>query len=412
MPNEKVVPSNNKVLVIGGGVGGIRAALDLAEAGRNVVLIDKHYALGGLMTRLDRTFPTNNCDLCTISPDLSESGRELRMEFMSLTQLDGVEGEAGDFKVSLTTSPRYIDVQKCTACGECHKQFPECVRFTPGLDHRAPTCMRYPQATPYAFSIDMDKCKDIEALASVCHAGAILPGDTAKKTELEVGSILLAPGAEVFDPSVLDTYGGGSYPNVVTSLEYERILSASGPTQGRLLRPSDGKLPKKVAWIQCVGSRCLQEGSASYCSSVCCMFALKEAMVTRERFSKDTQTTIFFMDMRTFGKDYELYYQRAKNDYGVRLIRSRPHSVEPVPGSDDLMITFIPTDSSAVNSEVFDMVVLSTGFKISNETRALAENLGIELNEHSFAKTGSFDPVATSRPGIYVCGMFESPKDI
>ncbi|MEN6438189.1 MAG: FAD-dependent oxidoreductase [Syntrophobacter sp.] len=412
MPDEKVAPSNNKVLVIGGGVGGIRAALDLAEAGRNVVLIDKHYALGGLMTRLDRTFPTNNCDLCTLSPHLSENGRELRIEFLSMTQLTSVEGEAGDFRVGLTTAPRYIDLHKCTACGECFKQFPECVRFTPGLDHRAPTCMRYPQATPYAFSIDMEKCKDVDALVQVCHAGAIVPGDATKKSDLGVGSILLAPGADVFDPTTVDTYGGGAFPNVVTSLEYERILSASGPTHGELLRPSDGKRPRRIAWIQCVGSRSLHEGAASYCSSACCMFALKEAMVTRERFHKDTETTIFFMDMRTCGKDYELYYQRAKNDYGVRLVRSRPHTIDPVPDSDDLSITFISPDGNSQQTEFFDMVVLSTGFKISPETQELSRTLGIELNEHFFAKTGSFDPVTTSRPGIYVCGLFESPKDI
>lgn len=412
MPDEKVVPSNNKVLVIGGGVGGIRAALDLAEAGRNVVMIDKNYALGGLMTRLDRTFPTNNCDMCTLSPHLSENGRESRIQFLSMTQLTAVEGEAGNFKVSLVTAPRYIDLQKCTACGECFKQFPECVRFTPGLDHRAPTCMRYPQATPYAFSVDMEKCKDVEALTGVCHAGAIIPDDTVKSSDIEVGSILMAPGAEVFDPGTVDLYGGGAFPNVVTSLEYERILSASGPTHGELLRPSDGKRPSRIAWIQCVGSRSLHEGAASYCSSACCMFALKEAMVTRERFYKDTETTIFFMDMRTCGKDYELYYQRAKNEYGVRLVRSRPHTIDSVPGSDDLSITFISPDDNSQKTEVFDMVVLSTGFKISPETRELSQRLGIELNEHSFAKTSSFDPVATSRPGIYVCGLFESPKDI
>jgi heterodisulfide reductase subunit A2 len=412
MPDEKVVPSNHKVLVIGGGVGGIRAALDLAEAGRNVVLIDKHYVLGGLMTRLDRTFPTNNCDLCTLSPHLSESGRELRIELMTMTQLNKVQGEAGDFEVTLTTAPRYIDLQKCTACGECFKQFPDFVRFTPGLDHRAPTCMRYPQATPYAFSIDMDRCKDIDALVRVCHAGAINPDEISTKLQLGVGSIVLAPGAEVFDPARLDTYGGGAYPNVVTSLEYERILSASGPTQGELLRPSDGKRPQKIAWIQCVGSRSLHEGASSYCSSACCMFALKEAMVTRERFHKDIETTIFFMDIRTSGKDYELYYQRAKNDYGVRLVRSRPHSVERDPASDNLAITYVPFDSSPAQTEVFDMVVLSTGFQVAPEARELADNLGIDLNEHLYAKTSSFEPVATSRPGIYVCGLFESPKDI
>ncbi|MCG7851930.1 MAG: FAD-dependent oxidoreductase, partial [Methanosarcinaceae archaeon] len=246
---------SNKVLVIGGGVGGIKTALDLAEAGRDVLLIDKAYSIGGLMTQLDRTFPTNNCDLCTISPRLSESGRQLHIELLALTELTRVEGEAGRFTVTLKSSPRFIDLDKCTACGDCLNAFPDCVRFTPGLDHRAPTCMRYPQVTPYAFSIDMEKRPDMEKLVQTCRAGAIIPEDTEKIRELEVGAIVLAPGAELFDPSSLDTYGEGNLPNVVSSLNYERILSASGPTRGRLVRPSDGRPPKKIAWIQCVGSR-------------------------------------------------------------------------------------------------------------------------------------------------------------
>jgi len=289
---------NNRVLVIGGGIGGIKTALDLGEARRDVVLIDKAPSIGGLMTQLDRTFPTNNCDLCTISPYLSETGRELHVDLLTLTRVSRVEGEAGSFQVTLTTEPRFIDPVKCTACGECFKKFPECVRFSPGLDHRAPTCMRYPQATPYAYSIDIKKCHNINELAQVCKDGAILPEDTETVRELDVSSIVLATGAELFDPAVIDSFGYGQYPNVVTGLEYERILSASGPTLGELIRPSDGKPPKKVAWIQCVGSRNINQVDAPYCSSACCMFALKEAIVTKERFQNDIEAAIFYMDMR------------------------------------------------------------------------------------------------------------------
>ena len=330
MTEPRKFQSSNKVLVVGGGMGGIRAALDLAETGRDVVLVDKAYAIGGLMTQLDRTFPTNNCDLCTLSPHLSESGRQLHIQLMTMSQLSSLDGEAGHFKATLTTQPRYIDLTKCTGCGECARQMPESVRFTPGLDHRAPTCMRYPQGTPYAYSIIKNEQTDFKALAAICPAEAILPGDAETVQEIEVGSVILAPGADVFNPEVLDTYGYGTNPNVVTSLEYERILSASGPTKGELVRPSDSKKPRKIAWIQCVGSRGVQEGLVPYCSSACCMFALKEAIVTRERFSEDMETTVFYMDMRTSGKDYELYLQRAINDYGVRLVRSRPHTVEAV----------------------------------------------------------------------------------
>ena len=405
---------NNKILVIGGGIGGIRTALDLATAGRDVVLIDRDSSIGGLMTQLDRTFPTNNCDLCTLSPHLSESGRQERIELMTMTQLADVKGQAGSFKVTLATRPRYIDMDKCTACGDCFEKFKECVRFTPGLDLRAPTCMRYPQTIPQAYSIDIEKCTDIEKLTQVCQAGAIIPEDREKVQEIEVGSIILATGADLFNPDVLDTFGGGAYPNILTGLEYERILSASGPTLGDLVRPSDNKRPRKIAWIQCVGSRSIDidKDKVSYCSSVCCMYALKEAIVTKERFQNDIETVIFYMDMRTSGKDYELYRMRAENEYGVKFIRSRPHSVMRDPATENLSITYPLDENSTLQAETFDMVILSTGFRIPDETKELAKKLEIEVNEHQFAKTSSFNPVETSRPGIYVCGLYEGPKDI
>ncbi|WP_245569157.1 FAD-dependent oxidoreductase [Desulfotignum balticum] len=410
--SENILSKDRRVLVIGGGVGGIRAALDLAESRRNVLLIDKSYAIGGLMTQLDRTFPTNNCDLCTVSPHLSQGGREKYLEIKPMTRLTGLDGEAGAFSATLMTEPRYIDTEKCTACGECAKQFPDAVRFTPGLDPRAPTCMRYPQATPFAFSIDMSKITDVEALKKVCKAGAILPEDQPRKIVMDVASVVLSVGADLFDPSVLDNFGGGRFDNVVTGLEYERIMSASGPFQGSLVRKSDGKRPKKVAWIQCVGSRGINRADVPYCSSVCCMYALKEAMVTKERFGEDIETTIFFMDMRTHGKGYEEYYNRARDEYNVRMVRSRPHTILEKPDTKNLSIAYAVEDKSVQQNEEFDMVVLSTGFRVNCETKELAQNLGIQLNEHDFAESDHFNPVLTSRPGVYVCGVYESPKDI
>jgi heterodisulfide reductase subunit A len=410
MQNE--IPSQNRVLIVGGGIGGIRAAMDLAEAGRDVILIDKAFSIGGLMTQLDRTFPTNNCDLCTLSPHLSETGRQQHIDMMAMTQLAGVEGKIGNFTVTLAQAPRHIDLEKCTACGDCYRKFPECVRFSPGLDHRAPTCMRYPQATPHAYSIDLEKCSDIEALTQVCQANAIVPDQSEQIKEVNVGAIILSPGAAVFDPAKLDNFSYGVHPDVVTSLEYERILSASGPTQGELVRPSNGDQPKKIAWIQCVGSRGLQKGAASYCSSACCMFSLKEAIVTKERFKQSIETTIFYMDMRTFGKDYEQYRHRAENEFGIQFVRSRPHSILKDAETGSLQITFATDDDSVLHNETFDMAVLSTGFYVSEDVRQMSTKLGIELNQHNFAQTGSFSPVSTSKPGIFVCGLFESPKDI
>ena len=412
MNNQDTMQSHNKTLVVGGGIGGIKAAMDLAESGRDVVLIDKSVSIGGLMTQLDRTFPTNNCDLCTISPRLSEGGREEHIELMTMTQVKSVSGEKGNFTVSLSQAPRYIDLDKCTACGDCYKAFPECVTFSPGLDHRTPTCMRYPQAIPQAYAIDMQKCKDVEALENICKAGAILPQQEQTVTELEVGAVILCPGAAVFDPSGLDNFEYGKNPDVVTSLEYERIMSASGPTQGELVRPSDGKRPEKIAWIQCVGSRGIQKGAASYCSSACCMFALKEAMVTKERFQNSIETTIFYMDIRTFGKEYEQYRNRAENEFHVNLLRSRPHSIVGDATTGNLNITYSTDDDGPSKTEAFDMAVLSTGFCIPDDVKEMALNMGIELNAHNFAKTDAFSPVSTSVPGIYACGLFESPKDI
>lgn len=413
MQNSNIVQNqNSKVLVVGGGLGGIRTALDLAEAEKDVVLVDEDFTVGGLMTQLDRTFPTNNCDLCTIAPHLSESNRQEHIELMTMTTVDSVTGEKGNFTATVTTKPRYINLEKCTACGECLQQFPECVRFNPGLDHRAPTCMRYPQATPQAFSIDLDKCTDVQALVKVCPAGAINPDDMPIKREIKCASIVLSPGAALFDPSHLDYLGYSKFPDVVTSLEYERILSASGPTGGKLLCPSTGKQPKKVAWIQCIGSRGLQKGSGSYCSHACCMFALKEAIVTKERFQEDIETTIFYMDMRTFGKDYELYLNRAKNEFNIRFLRSRPHSILQTEGGADLTVNYTVEDSTSQLKENFDMIVLSTGFKTSDSARDLADKVGIDLNKDFFPVTDGFNPVISTKPGVYVAGTFASPKDI
>lgn len=409
---ENITTTKSTVLVIGGGVAGIKAAMDLAEAHKDVLLIDKAASIGGLMTQLDRTFPTNNCDLCTLSPQLSSGSRQERIELLPLTQLARLEGQAGDFTATLTSLPRYIDLDKCTACGLCHQMFPECVRFTPGLDHRAPTCMRYPQATPQAFSIDLAACKDVDALVKCCPTDAIIPDDQAKSETRHVGAVILAAGASLFDPGRLDHFGHGDLPNVVTGLEYERIMSASGPTFGVLARPSDGRQPKRVAWIQCAGSRGINREDVSYCSSVCCMYALKEAIVTKERFGDDIETTIFFMDMRTFGKDYESYYKRAQEQYGIRMVRCRPHSVVPSLPDQDLNISYAKDEEAGLITEQFDMVVLSTGFRPNVETVELAKTLGIELNHHNFVFSGGFDPVSTTKPGIYVCGVVESPKDI
>lgn len=244
----------------------------------------------------------------------------------------------------------------------------------------------------------------------VCLAEAVTYSDQPRKSELEVGAVILATGNEVFDPSLFDTYSYARLPNVITSLEFERILSASGPFRGHLMRPYDREEPKKIAWLQCVGSRDLHHCDNPYCSGVCCMYAIKEAVIAKEHAHGSLDTAIFFMDMRTYGKDFEHYYNRARDEHGVRFIRSRVHSIDAV-GDGDLEI-FYATEDGKVKSEVFNLVVLSVGFQMNQQSVELAKRLGIDLNENRFAKTTSFAPVATSREGVYVCGAIQGPKDI
>ncbi len=253
-------------------------------------------------------------------------------------------------------------------------------------------------------------CCECEQCVAACKAGAIDHKMQEEIATIEVGSVIATPGFKPFNPAVYE-YGYGKYANVVTSSEFERILSASGPFEGHLVRPSDHKAPEKIAWLQCVGSRDVQRAHG-YCSGVCCMYAIKEAVIAKEHAHGKLDTAIFYMDMRTYGKEFERYYNRAEEENGVRFIRSRVHSVETAsPGSEDLEISYVD-DSGEIKSEVFDMLVLSVGLEVTEETKDLARRLGIELNSEGFAETSSFAPVAASRPGIFACGAFNGPKDI
>jgi heterodisulfide reductase subunit A-like polyferredoxin len=259
--------------------------------------------------------------------------------------------------------------------------------------------------------LDCGLCCECMQCVAACKAEAVDHSMQQRAVTVEVGSIIAAPGFQAFDPSRYETYNYTRFPNVVTSMEFERILSASGPYQGHLMRPSDHREPKKIAWLQCVGSRDINQCDHSYCSGVCCMYAIKEAVIAKEHSKQPLDTAIFFMDMRTYGKDFDRYYNRAEQETGVRFIRSRVHSVERVAGTDDLEITY-STDEGTLETETFDMVVLSVGMETSAQTIELAEKLGIELDVDQFAVASSFAPVAASKPGIFVCGAFSGPKDI
>jgi heterodisulfide reductase subunit A len=409
------------VMVMGGGIAGIQASLDLAEAGYYVYLVEASPAIGGVMAQLDKTFPTNDCSMCILSPKLVEAGRHLNIQALTYCEVVKVEGKPGNFAVTLRKKPRYIDPLKCTGCGACvqacvfKKGVPS--EFEEGMARRKAIYIPFPQAVPLLAVVDPESClflsrgKCTQACLEACQAGAIDFSQKEEVLEKKVGSIILSPGFDKYDASRLAAYGYGRFANVVSSIQFERILSASGPFQGNLIRPSDQKAPKKVAWIQCVGSRTMADnGGNEYCSSVCCMYAIKEAVIAKEHH-REVQPTIFYLDIRAHGKDFDAYYERAKKEYGIRFIRSMVSRVAERPKTKNLLISYVDSEHR-VQEEEFDLVVLSVGLTPSPGAKELAQKMGLELDAYSFCKTQEFSPLLTSRPGVYVCGAFQGPKDI
>jgi heterodisulfide reductase subunit A len=335
-----------------------------------------------------------------------------------------VAGAEGNFEVTILQHPRYVDMDKCVACGLCAEKCPKKVDdvYNEKLIKRKAIYVPYSQAVPLKYAIDAENCIFLQkgkcgACEKNCPSGAINFNDTKKTIALKVGSLILAPGFISFDPAGIDTYSYAGLPDVVTSMEFERILSATGPYAGRLMCPSSmrgknplGKPPQKIAWLQCVGSRDINRCDNGYCSSVCCMYAVKQTVMAKDHSNTPLDCAVFYMDIRTQGKDFDRYTENARSR-GVRFIPARVHTVEPIPGTEALLLRYA-TDDGQRQEETFDMVVLSTGLEVSRDAVELSNTLGIELDKYYFTRTDSFHPVATSIPGIYACGVFTGPKDI
>jgi heterodisulfide reductase subunit A len=337
---------------------------------------------------------------------------------LTLSEVESISGEVGNFETKVRQYPRYVDMDKCIACGLCAEKCPKKVwsGYDAALSKRKAIYVQYAQAVPLKYVIDAENCiyfikrGKCKACEKFCPTGAINFDDREKELTIRVGAVVLASGSKPFNPVIRDIYGYRRSGNVLTSLQFERLLSATGPYSGHLVRPSDEKEPKKIAWIQCVGSRDVHPGTKSYCSAVCCTHAIKQAIVAKQHIEGSLDTAIFYIDMRTHGKDYERYYNRAE-EAGVRFIKSKISNIVPVDDRANQLIRYTDEVGRRVEEE-FDIVVLSVGLESAFGIQELAEKLGIELDHHNFAKTSTFTPVTTSKPGIYACGILQGPKDI
>ena len=412
---------NQSVLVIGAGIAGIQASVDLAQMGFQVYLVERSPSIGGRMAQLDKTFPTNDCAICILAPKMIECANHENVHLLTYSEVIKVEGHAGDFRVSVRKKPRYVNLDRCTGCGECVEKCPRRVpdEFNISLNRRRAIYLPFPQAVPRMMTIDAEHClylTDLEKdrcrlCEEACQAGAIDWAQQEEIVELDVGAIVVATGFDPYNVSEMEEYGFGVIPNVITGLQYERLVSASGPTSGELLRPSDGKHPHKVAFIQCVGSRDVNHNP--YCSSVCCMFATKEAILANEH-DPETSSYIFYTDLRAGGKRFQEYLTRAKEEYQVIYIRGRPGIIGENPETGDPIVRYEDTTIQQVQEMEVDLVVLCQALIPRNGQQEVAKLLGIVLDEHGFVHTPQplLHPVDTSVPGIFACGYCQSPQDI
>lgn len=410
-------PPVSRVLIIGAGIAGMQAALDIANAGYDVVLVERLPSIGGRMAQLSETFPTLDCAQCILTPRTVEVGHHEHIHLYTYSQVEGIEGEGGDFHVRIRRRAAYVDWDKCTGCGFCQEKCPTRVSadFERHVGQRKAIYTLSPQAVPNKPVIDREHCiyfqrGKCKACERFCPVGAIDYEQEDEIVEERVGAIIVATGYDLYDLSHMPEYGGGRVPDVIDGLAFERLLSASGPTTGKVQRPSDGKVPREIVFIQCAGSR-EPERHLSYCSKICCMYTAKQAALYRHRVH-DGQAYVFYIDIRAAGKRYDEFTQRAMEDERVVYLRGKVSRVFRQNGK--VMVWGSDTLSGQQVQIAADLVVVAPALLARPSTRQLSHMLGLPLDEHGWltSRDPNIRPVETVRPAIFVAGTDTGPMDI